>query len=449
MIATARNLALTAVVLTTAGVALPVRAVEEPPALRGSAPTDSEAAKAAREAELAAITRDIDVTRERQSALTAEIAALEKDRATLNGTLIETGKRANALEAKIDAAETRMGSLLDEEARLRGSLHDRRAVLADVLAALQRMGRKPPPAVVVRPEDALAAVRSAMLLGAVVPNLRQDAQALAKDLSALVALKDEQARERDRMRADATALAEERTRIELLVEEKQRARQRTSEELAAETEKAEELADKAKSLNDLIARLESEIAVAREAAEAARRAEEENRAAEAAGTAPAKPSSLGSADRIVPAVSFEQAKGLLPRPANGVEIRSFGEPDGLGGTTEGLSLATRSNARVASPTDGWVVYSGPFRSYGNLLIINAGGGYHVLLAGMERIDAQVGQFVLAGEPVAVMGTRLLASAGSAGVGATQPVLYVEFRKDGASIDPAPWWAKPDDEKVGG
>ena len=435
-------------VLSAAGVALPARAVEEPPALRGSAPTDSEAAKAAREAELEAITRDIEVTRERQTALTDEISALEKDRATLNGTLIETGKRANALEAKIDAAELRMSSLLDEEARLRGSLHSRRAVLADVLAALQRMGRKPPPAVVVRPEDALAAVRSAMLLGAVVPNLRQDAQALAKDLSALVALKDEQARERDRMRADATALAEERTRIELLVEEKQRARERTSEELAAETKKAEELADEAKSLNDLIARLESEIAVAREAAEAARRAEEGNRPAEAART-PEKPSSLGSADRIVPAVSFEQAKGLLPRPANGVEIRSFGEPDGLGGTTEGLSIATRSNARVASPTDGWIVYSGPFRSYGNLLIINAGGGYHVLLAGMERIDAQVGQFVLAGEPVAVMGTRLLASAGSAGVGATQPVLYVEFRKDGASIDPAPWWAKPDDEKVGG
>ncbi len=461
MIATARIAVLYA--LASACAAVPARAVDAPP-LRGSAPTDAEAAKAAREDELAAITRDIAVTQERQEALAREIDALEKDRATLNSSLIETGERAKALEAKIDEAERRMGALLDEETKLRGSLDKRRAVLADVLAALQRMGRKPPPAVVVRPEDALAAVRSAMLLGAVVPGLRRDADGLSHDLAALVSLKQEQGRERDRMRADATALAEERTRIGLLVEEKRRAQAATAEQLDAEKRKSEALADKAKSLGELIASLESDIESAREAAEAARRAEEANRAAEAAGTAPQQPSSLGAADRIVPAVTFAKAKGLLPRPVNGVEIRSYGEPDGLGGTTAGLSIATRSGARVASPTDGWVVYAGPFRSYGNLLIINAGGGYHVLLAGMERIDPQVGQFVLAGEPVAVMGTRLLACAGgsgpggarlgaaglgAAGLGATQPVLYVEFRKDGTSIDPAPWWAKPDDEKVGG
>jgi murein hydrolase activator len=83
------------------------------------------------------------------------------------------------------------------------------------------------------------------------------------------------------------------------------------------------------------------------------------------------------------------------------------------------------------------------------LIINAGDGYHVLLAGMERIDVQLGQFVLAGEPVAVMDSTKLASVGAVNVGAAQPVLYIEFRKDGASIDPAPWWATSNVEKVGG
>jgi septal ring factor EnvC (AmiA/AmiB activator) len=104
---------------------------------------------------------------------------------------------------------------------------------------------------------------------------------------------------------------------------------------------------------------------------------------------------------------------------------------------------------VTSPCDGWVVYAGPFRSYGQLLIINAGGGYHVLLAGMERIDVQLGQFILAGEPVAMMASQRLASAGATPVAAAQPVLYVEFRKEGTSIDPAPWWATSSDEKVGG
>jgi len=139
----------------------------------------------------------------------------------------------------------------------------------------------------------------------------------------------------------------------------------------------------------------------------------------------------------------------LPLPANGITIREFGEDDGLGAKAQGVSLSTRAGATVNAPADGWVVYAGPFRSYGQLLILNAGGGYHVLLAGMERIDVQLGQFVLAGEPVAVMATPRLASSGTADIGSTQPVLYIEFRKDGNSIDPAPWWAPSSDEKVGG
>jgi septal ring factor EnvC (AmiA/AmiB activator) len=67
---------------------------------------------------------------------------------------------------------------------------------------------------------------------------------------------------------------------------------------------------------------------------------------------------------------------------------------------------------------------------------------------MERIDVQLGQFVLAGEPVAMMPSRKLAST-EANVAGSQPVLYIEFRKDGASIDPAPWWAASNVEKAGG
>jgi len=136
-------------------------------------------------------------------------------------------------------------------------------------------------------------------------------------------------------------------------------------------------------------------------------------------------------------------------PASGRIIRHFGDADGLGGHAQGVSIATRPGGLVSSPTDGWVVYAGPFRSYGQLLIINAGDGYHVLLAGMGRTDVQLGQFVLAGEPVAVMAEKRVASIGAVDVGAAQPVLYIEFRKDGTSIDPTPWWAASNSEKVGG
>jgi septal ring factor EnvC (AmiA/AmiB activator) len=135
-------------------------------------------------------------------------------------------------------------------------------------------------------------------------------------------------------------------------------------------------------------------------------------------------------------------------PVNGVKTKGFGAPDGLGGTEKGITIATRPGAQVTAPCDGWVVYAAPYRSYGQLLILNAGGGYHVLVAGMDRISVDVGQFVLTGEPVAVMGSGA-PIASVAAVGAGPPGLYVEFRKDGVPIDPTPWWAINDNEKVRG
>ncbi len=411
-------------------------------------PEPTEIERQQRQADLDAITRDIQLTQQRQDELQKEIDALDKDRATLNQNLIDTGKRVQDMEAAADRSEARLKALAASEAAIHKSLLERRDVLAEVLAALQRMGRHPPPALLVRPEDALASVRSAILLGAVVPDLRSAAAKLADDLKKLVALKTEIAAERDRLHADAVKLAEDRTRIQFLLEEKRNQASASAQALADEERRAAALAGQATNLKDLIARMEQQIAAASEAA-----AEAEKATAEAEAKAKAspglKPTSLGSADRLAPAVAFGNAKGLLPKPVSGSLLSGFGDKDNLGARSQGVSLATRATAQVNSPCDGWVVYAGPFRSYGQLLIINAGGGYHVLLAGMERIDVQLGQFVLAGEPVAMMASQRLASAGAITVGATQPVLYVEFRKDGTSIDPAPWWAASSDEKVGG
>ena len=93
-----------------------------------------------------------------------------------------------------------------------------------------------------------------------------------------------------------------------------------------------------------------------------------------------------------------------------------------------------------------MAYAGPFRSYGQLVIINAGEGYHILLAGMRRIDVSLGQFVLAGEPIANMGVSTQTT--SRRSKSARPVLYIEFRKDGQPIDPNPWWAEGP-EKVQG
>jgi murein hydrolase activator len=390
-----------------------------------------------REQELETIRAEQSKAAQTEARLKAEIAAIAEDRRKLNGQLIETAARVRDVEGRIAATEARLRSLDASERAIRLSLDGRRGVIAEVLAALQRIGRSPPPALVVRPEDALSAVRSAILLGAVLPEMRQEVEALTAQLAELVTIRKEIAEERAGLARDWSALSEANQRMNLLVQERQRQQAETEKALDGERQRALTLARQVDNLKDLITKLEQGL---ESATRAARRAEEsESRSNLAA---------LKDPGRLTPAVAFVSAKGLLPLPVNGVKIREFGSPDGVGGVERGLAIATRAAAQVTAPCDGWVVYAGPFRSYGQLLILNAGGGYHVLLAGMERISVNPGQFVLTGEPVAVMGGSSHIAAILA-TGSSQPVLYVEFRKDGTPIDPSPWWAASEGEKVRG
>ncbi|MGZ8368717.1 MAG: murein hydrolase activator EnvC family protein, partial [Rhodoplanes sp.] len=375
--------------------------------------------------------------------LKAEIDAIGEDRRKLNALLIGSAANLRAVEDRIAAAEARLAALTNNEGAIRRSLASRRAVIAEVLAALQRIGRNPPPALLVSPEDALQSVRSAILLGAVLPDMKVEADTLVADLSEFVRVRSEIAAERDVLGRDLAALSQERTRMTVLVQERQRKQSETEKALDAERARAVQLARQADNLKDLIGRIEQEIASSARAAAAAR-AGADRPATDPKNTLAA----LQDPGRLSPAIAFASAKKSLPLPLNGVRIREFGMPDGLGGTEKGLSVASRAGAQVTAPCDGWVVYAGPFRSYGQLLILNAGGGYHVLLAGMERISVDLGQFVLTGEPVAIMGGGPQ-SAAAVATGSNQPILYIEFRKDGAPVDPSPWWAANDSEKVRG
>src|SRR2546421_12626687 len=401
-----------------------------------------EAAKGARQEERKKAQAEQKKTAEIATKLKAEIDATGEDRRRPNALLIGSVANIRAVEDRIAAAETRLQMLQNNEDTVRRSLNSRRAVIAEVLAALQRVGRRPPPALLVSPEDALQSVRTAILLGAVLPDMKVEVDTLIADLAELVKVRSEIATEREALGRDLAALSQERIRMTVLVQERQRKQSETEKALQAERARAVQLARQADNLKDLIGRIEQDIAASARAAAAARAGTEK----------PGDPKNslapLQDPGRLAPAIAFASAKKLLPLPLNGIKIREFGMPDGLGGTEKGLSIASRAGAQVTAPCDGWVVYAGPFRSYGQLLILNAGGGYHVLLPGMERISVDLGQFVLTGEPVAAMGGGPQ-SAAAAAISSSQPVLYVEFRKDGAPVDPSPWWAANDSEKVRG
>jgi murein hydrolase activator len=396
-----------------------------------------------REQELEAARAQQKRAAEAQAKLKAEIAAVGQDRSKLNAQLIDIAAQVRGVETRIADAEARRRQLDARELQIRASLDSRRSEIVEVLAALQRAGRRTPPALLVRPEDALQSLRTAMLLGAVVPELRKRAQKLTGDLTELVGVRKAIATERDRLALDRDKLGDDQTRLAALIDERQRQQNAIEKDMETEGARAIALSRQVDSLQGLIAKMEQDL---KSAAKAAATASLQG----APATVNGKPDlrALKDPARRSPAIAFASAKGLFALPVNGVKIRDFGGSDGAGGVERGISLASRPGAQVTTPCDGWVVYAGPFRSYGQLLILNAGGGYHVLIAGMERISVNIGQFVLTGEPVATMGTTSQVASILA-TNASQPVLYVEFRKDGTPIDPGPWWAANEGEKVRG
>ncbi|RWD37956.1 murein hydrolase activator EnvC [Mesorhizobium sp.] len=400
-------------------------------------------------AEYERVSKEITLSSERLAKLAADMATVKKDHASITAALIQSAMTEQKLGQDIEDIGAKLEGLKGEEQKIRASLAARRDVLAEVLAALQRMGLNPPPAILVKPEDALSSVRSAILLGAVVPELRQQTEILLADLKERSRVTASIEAERARLTAAVGEQTAEKKRLGMLLEAKQKLEAETQTALAAEKQRSAALAAKAGSLKELIASLEADKA--RKAADAAKAAAQ--KAADAdkapAQTAPAQKAGaqtelaalpVPEANRLTAAAPFSALQGQIALPVTGKIKRRFGASDGNGAVMFGDMVATQSGAIVTAPADGNVLYAGPFRSYGQLLILNAGDGYHVVLAGMSRISVASGQSVLAGEPVGAMGEARVASTSASKNGNATPELYVEFRKDGKPVDPTPWWA---------
>ena len=418
--------------------------------------------------------KELEKVRERAQSLESDVGSLEAERARLNTKLMETAALIKKSEGQLTTIESRLGELEAQEKILKGSLAQRHDQIAKLLAALQRMGRNPPPVLVTRREDALEMVRSAMLLASAFPELGSQARELATKLNELVRVMTDIRTQGEELKAEMRRLTDARTRLSGLMEAKKVSLDQHQSELKQMRAAAAEISNSVVGLNDLIAKLDQAVKTNTGLGKYEKKQEQEQAAADlrpaitepgpgpaqAPSATPSAPPAtkgpqvaeltpstrLGNPGRIEPEIAFDKAQGLLPLPVQGKRVLAFGEKTQFGGQSKGIVLETRQGAQVTSPCDGWIVYAGEFRSYGQLLIINAGGGYHVLLAGLSQIDVQPGQFVLATEPVGTMsGWPQLAQPASAN---SAPVLYVEFREEGRPIDPDPWWVKGD-QKVQG
>ena len=417
----------------------------------------------------------LDEAQRRSKELQAEVARMHDEREQLNKQLIDTAQKIQAGEAQLTAIEARQDELEAQESLIRGSLEKSHGSISSLLAAMQRMGRNPPPVLVTRREDALSMVRSAMLLASAFPEMRGQAAVLSDKLNALVHVIDEGRAEKEHLRVETARLQDNRVQLASLVETRKTSLAARQDELAQVRKAAADIGKNVTDLNELLARLDKAVAEktrlgAYERELAARQSQAQPQAAApvvaatAEQPAPAavppkrvaalgKPSdesrpsitlqpgerlAMATPGRIEPAIPFAETVGHLRYPAQGSLIQRFGDHV-QSGRSDGIVIETRAGAQVVAPNDGWVMYAGEFRSYGQILIINAGGGYHVLLAGLSQINVQVGQFVLAGEPVGVM--TAAPKTASIKTQDNAPVLYVEFRKNQRPIDPGPWWAE--------
>lgn len=451
------------------------------PLLAQSPPPRSETVKK----ELEARKEELHSQRERATTLEQDLATLDAERAKINSRLVETAQLIQKSEDRLTTFEIRMKELETQEKKVKETLQTRQRDISKLLGALQRMGRNPPPVIVTEREDALKMVRSAMLLSNLFPGMKKEAQELTDTLNKLTLVLDEIKTEASKVKEETIRLAELRSRLTSLAQTKRQTITEQQTELKKVAQAAAEMSKGVTDLSELIKRLDVAVAENTELnvfeakskalfnnntnpdlAKGQSSSEKIPASSEPPLPAPplsdpstkpgGAPTSLSkgkdtkvvelspgpaseppnSAGRLQPALPFQLTRAKLPFPASGKKVLNFGEKTKYGSNSKGIVFETRFGAQVTSPCDGWIVYAGEFRSYGKLLIINAGGGYHILMAGLSQIDVQPGQFVLTAEPVGTMSTSKKETSDTS---TSNPVLYIEFRKDGQPINPDPWW----------
>jgi len=385
--------------------------------------------------DLAKVEKQVQLQTQEQKKLekAAEKANIELKK--VNQEMIKAAKMIQDNEESISLMEERLVLLEEDYNTTLKALQKQDKNLVKTISALQSLALKPTEALFVQPLSPVDIVRSAMLLRETVPYLEAQAEMIKQELNVLEHKREAVKRQVKKIVAQKGQLEREHAQMKVLAEKKAKYRIEMSEQSIKAKKEIKKLASQAQDLRDLLNKLEKERAEkARIAEEKRRKLAEEAKQKILSST---KSEQIKTADLIKfdtdiineTGNKFVKAKGALSRPARGKIITKYGQETSKGVSSKGIVIETRNQAQVIAPFDGSVLFAGPFRGYGNLIIIEHGKGYTSLLAGLESIDCDVGQMLLAGEPVGQMPEE-----GSA-------KLYIELRKDNHPINPESWIEK--------
>lgn len=390
-------------------------------------------------ADLAKMEREVQAQNLEHKKLQAQATQISLELTRISKDMIASAKQIQNSEEKISRMESELETLRADLKKAEENFVVEDDNLIKTLSALQNLALKPTEALFVQPLTPVEIIRSAMLLREAVPYLQENAARIREDLEKIEAQKNLVEKQVARIIRQKKILEKEHEQMKALVQRKSKIRNAVEIKSVKAKKKVERLASQANDLRDLLNKLEKQRQEKQRRQEEERRRLAELKAAEArrAAEETKKLEEKQRADLIKfkPEVinevgeNFVKAKGHLLRPARGPVVTAYGEQMSKGVTSKGIIIKTRSQAQVISPYDGTVIFAGPFRGYGNLIIIEHGQGYLSLLAGLEEVDCELGQMLLAGEPVGQM-----PESGDAR-------LYVELRKDNHPVNPLTWIEK--------
>lgn len=367
---------------------------------------------------------EIKTQRSREAELTRKSQTLAAELTELRQRAIGAARATQDSESLLTRLERKLRETQDDLRQQEEALAERRQQIGGTLIALERLSRNPPRALLLSPNKPMDVVRQAMLLRTSLPIIQDRAETLREGVAELAATRDDIDRQLEELKGASDLYTDQRGMLDGLIDRKADLLQDTETERKRTAQRLKRLTREAETLKDLFARLEAERPAPPPAAPA------ESGHAEALPAPKEEQTAALTAPRPNALRQFP-VQGPITLPVRGELSRQYGENTPYGNTAKGITIETRAAARVVAPYDGKVVFAGPFRGYGQILIIEHGGGYHTLLSGMERVDTSVGQWLLAGEPVGVM----------AKPGGANPRLYFELRREGQPINPLPWFAE--------
>jgi murein hydrolase activator len=383
-------------------------------------PRQIEEAERARAAELAA---------QNEAKARADAAATEEKR--LAQQLVSAAARLRDTERAVAEAASRMDALARRRREAEAKLNARVEDLAPLLPIMQRLSVYPAETILALPANSDDAVSGVVLLHGIAREIDQQASALRRDQAEVNQAEREVAAEAPRLASAEALQSAEAAALDKQIAAVRASRRDAEGEAEQAARRAAEQATQADTLRAAIARIEAE----RRADKARTRAE--SQAASGQRQAPETPRGarwqhgVGRPRSGGTLAALAAPHGQLTAPVIGTVIRAWGAATDAG-PAAGVSYRAAPHARVVSPCQGRVEFAAPFRSYGLLLILDCGGGYHFVLAGLDRLDVSVDHAVQAGEPVGVM------PGWDPRVPGNRPALYVELRRGGHAIDPAPW-----------